>query len=351
MGWSFQVLQRLTVTQLCRWYNASSTQNHNVYIWLGGAAASNATVLAASASDSQGFKCANVTPYILYPNNQYTISSDEVNGGDYFLSPSLQPWNSKFYFNQFIYRNGAAYINATGTYAPPQIAGSGIFSAPEFKFTLEATPQLVAAYGSATSGGYAIGPEGDATLVGQTADNAMNLPPLNNLNLSPTPTQSLPVLSVITGVFNPQIDHYGYLMAGDAGDLEYAPLTVYTSRQGPPSLSGITNDAFDICSTVTTCLAFGNDNSSPYEVWLQTHRVGNSGSSWPLALNPLGGNVGVNQSNPATALDVNGDITDEKAASHYGTGANTAIVCYTSTGKLGYITITSLLASGNCTAN
>jgi hypothetical protein len=64
--------------------------------------------------------------------------------------------------------------------------------------------------------------------------------------------------------------------------------------------------------------------------------------------NATGTSLGINTSTPATALDVNGDITDEKAAPHYGTGASTAIACYTSTGKLGYITIANLLTSGNC---
>ncbi len=55
------------------------------------------------------------------------------------------------------------------------------------------------------------------------------------------------------------------------------------------------------------------------------------------------GNVGIGTSTPATTLDVNGDITDEKAISHVNTGANTAIMCYTTGGQLGYITITNLL--------
>jgi len=63
------------------------------------------------------------------------------------------------------------------------------------------------------------------------------------------------------------------------------------------------------------------------------------------------GDTGIATNSPATALDVDGDITDEAAAPIVGTGANTAIACYLTNGKLGYITITSLLASGNCNAN
>ena len=54
---------------------------------------------------------------------------------------------------------------------------------------------------------------------------------------------------------------------------------------------------------------------------------------------------------PGTALDVNGDITDRNGKAYVNTGASTGIVCYTTGGKLGHITITSLLASGNCVAN
>ncbi len=57
----------------------------------------------------------------------------------------------------------------------------------------------------------------------------------------------------------------------------------------------------------------------------------------------ISGNIGLGTSTPGTTLDVNGDITDEKAIPRVNTGANTAIACYTTGGQLGYITVTNLL--------
>lgn len=46
-----------------------------------------------------------------------------------------------------------------------------------------------------------------------------------------------------------------------------------------------------------------------------------------------------------------GQVQVKNAVPYYGTGGSTAIVCYMSDGSLGHITITSLLASGNCVKN
>lgn len=62
--------------------------------------------------------------------------------------------------------------------------------------------------------------------------------------------------------------------------------------------------------------------------------------------------LGIATSTPGTKLDVNGDITDEAAIPHVSTGSSIAIVCYTTGGKLGYITIASLLGvTPVCSAN
>ena len=78
--------------------------------------------------------------------------------------------------------------------------------------------------------------------------------------------------------------------------------------------------------------------------------VGGSGPTEAMRI-IAGGNVGIATTTPATKLDVNGNVTVEKAAATVNTGGSTSIACYTTGGVLGHITITSLLASGNCTAN
>jgi hypothetical protein len=62
---------------------------------------------------------------------------------------------------------------------------------------------------------------------------------------------------------------------------------------GAPNLSADTNDIFKIETSTTTELIMGGYGTSPYGVWLQTKQSSNSGSSYPLLLNPLGGNVGM----------------------------------------------------------
>ena len=55
----------------------------------------------------------------------------------------------------------------------------------------------------------------------------------------------------------------------------------------------------------------------------------------------------------STAFEVTsqGQVKINNAVPYYGTGGNTAVACYMSDGSLGHITITSLLASGNCVGN
>jgi hypothetical protein len=80
-------------------------------------------------------------------------------------------------------------------------------------------------------------------------------------------------------------------------------LTVAYTSSAPsltPSDAGIN---FSGSSSVRTL--FGTDPSSPFGAWIQTTNA--VGSSFPISLNPLGGNVGIGTSSPGQKLQVAGN--------------------------------------------
>jgi hypothetical protein len=77
-------------------------------------------------------------------------------------------------------------------------------------------------------------------------------------------------------------------------------------------------------------LAFGTDTSAPYAHWLQARF--SSSFSQNLALNPLGGNVGIGTSSPSKTLDVVGD------AKIVTTASTQNILLGVSSGGIGYKT-------------
>jgi len=77
--------------------------------------------------------------------------------------------------------------------------------------------------------------------------------------------------------------------------------------QTSPSLNADTG-IFTVHSGSTVQLVMGAQAASPYTFWMQTKKDNNIGNSYPLALNPLGGNVGIGTDIPGHKLDVTGDI-------------------------------------------
>ncbi|MBI2275709.1 MAG: hypothetical protein HYU70_18095, partial [Bacteroidetes bacterium] len=69
---------------------------------------------------------------------------------------------------------------------------------------------------------------------------------------------------------------------------------------GPQSFpSVITNTGiFNIHSSSGVQLTFGAQSSYPYTSWVQTKDYTNAGNYYPLALNPMGGNIGIGTTNP-----------------------------------------------------
>jgi hypothetical protein len=85
-----------------------------------------------------------------------------------------------------------------------------------------------------------------------------------------------------------------------------APFTVYGPSNNPSLTADTEAVYFGFASIVG--LGFGSATGTPsYAVWMQTKRKDNSNQSDQLAINPLGGNVGIRTLTPAYALDVAGD--------------------------------------------
>jgi hypothetical protein len=74
-----------------------------------------------------------------------------------------------------------------------------------------------------------------------------------------------------------------------------------------PSLSA-DNGVATFATSTTPEMQIGGYPTAPFAMWMQVKRSSNDGTSWPLAIQPLGGNVGIGTSSPANALDVNGSL-------------------------------------------
>ena len=74
-----------------------------------------------------------------------------------------------------------------------------------------------------------------------------------------------------------------------------------------PATSGTTqNGLLRIASTATNAIDMGLSNASPFGAWIQTSNVLSLATTYPLLLNPNGGNVGIGTTNPGRILDVRG---------------------------------------------
>ena len=77
---------------------------------------------------------------------------------------------------------------------------------------------------------------------------------------------------------------------------------------GTPSLSNADGEISIFASGTTQALVIGASNASPFGAWVQVKRGNNDGTSWPLLLNPVGGNVGIANTNPTHTLSVTGTL-------------------------------------------
>jgi hypothetical protein len=100
----------------------------------------------------------------------------------------------------------------------------------------------------------------------------------------------------------------GVLVVG--GTLPWsARLTANGAATNPSNTGGAFPAIAAIGSTdVGQQIDFGIFPNSPWGGWIQARHTNANGGSWPLALNPLGGPVGVGVSNPTLPFQVNGGI-------------------------------------------
>ena len=77
------------------------------------------------------------------------------------------------------------------------------------------------------------------------------------------------------------------------------------SNSGAPSTSGTTvNATLSIDNAFSVMTNIGNLSASPYSVWLQVQDKGNLAVTYPLSLQPNGGNVGIGTTSPGNLLTI-----------------------------------------------
>ena len=87
-------------------------------------------------------------------------------------------------------------------------------------------------------------------------------------------------------------------------------LEVAASVNGNPVTSGSTqtNGALRVRGSATNVLDIGQQSASPYAMWMQVCESTSLGVSYPLVINPNGGNVGIGTTSPGEKLEVAGSI-------------------------------------------
>jgi Chaperone of endosialidase len=75
-----------------------------------------------------------------------------------------------------------------------------------------------------------------------------------------------------------------------------------------PTLTAGSAALLDLYASGAANLVFTASSTSPFTVSMQARNVNTNGLSYPIALNPLGGNVGISTASPHTNLEVNGNI-------------------------------------------
>lgn len=120
-----------------------------------------------------------------------------------------------------------------------------------------------------------------------------------------------------TGIFSPTADTIGFseggvesmriTSTGNVGIGTNSPTSrlavSYTSDASAPLT--VSKAGVNFIGSSSVQLLFGSDPNSPYASYIQTSN--GAGSSFPISLNPSGGNVGIGTINPVNILDIAGE--------------------------------------------
>lgn len=175
LGYYFNVNTNLTVTSLSRFYVDSNTQNHPVGIWDFGSGTliASCTVLAASASDSNGMKYCTTSPAVLGGPNLYVIGVEEFDTGDQWVDAH----ETKNTFSPQIQRFGTTYV--IGSFSIPLISnnldGTQVYSSAGFKFTTDTSYPFEVAHDTSNFALEGISSNGSMSLVLNKSDQLFSI--------------------------------------------------------------------------------------------------------------------------------------------------------------------------------
>ena len=125
---------------------------------------------------------------------------------------------------------------------------------------------------------------------------------ISALTAATTPLAGTEVLPIVQSSTTVKVSVDNLTAGRTVGALKYEADYTATS----PSLSGSTGTGLRLRASTGLFTVFGADPATAFAGWLQVSN--GAGSAFPLAINPLGGKVGIGNNNPAELLDVSGNI-------------------------------------------